>query len=95
MNKTQKIIILFFLLVLLFSVLYPPIVIERRLTEARAIKGTGWDWIFNMNSQTEPIGDYVFNVIKRIRFDILLCEILAIVILAGFFIILTKKINKE
>jgi len=93
-HKTQKIIILFFLLVLLFSVLYPPYFIERKSTRVTIVTGTGWDWIFNLKAQAGGSGTYSWINYKKIRFEILLCEILAIVILAGIFIVLAKKTKR-
>lgn len=95
MNKAQKIIILFFLLVLLFSVLYPPFFVERKTLNVTAVIGTGWDWIFNLKSRFERKDKIYWTDYKKIRFDILSCEILAIGILAGFFIVLAKKIEKR
>jgi len=64
---------------------------------------TGWDWIFNIKSvkkraEGHPFvrndgidrPDFVIEA-KRIRFGVLLIEILSIVILAGFFVLIFRK----
>lgn len=93
MNKIQKAIVLFFLLVLLLIVLYPPYYIESKWPSRSVISGTGWDWIFNLKSQPRSKGSAYWIDYQRIRFEILVCEILAVVILAGIFLLITKKVK--
>ncbi len=100
MNKAQKIIILITFIFILFAVIYPPY-LEMRMAitsgQKDVIVETGWDWIFNLKAERRrpSSDDFIYTYHKKVRFDILVCEILAIGILAGFSIVLVKKKRGE
>lgn len=91
MNKAQKIVILIALVIVLFSVVYPPYLTIRDGVIKNSVRGSDWDWIFNLKSERKEVGEYVFTDYQKIRFDILLCEILAIGILATFLVLIVGK----
>ena len=107
MKKAQKKIILISSVIVLCAIIYPPYVFEHSKHYALAISTieieTGWDWIFNIKSvkkraEGHPFvsndgfdrPDFVIEA-KRIRFGVLLIEILSIVISAGFFVLIFRK----
>jgi len=99
MNKTQKIIILIAIFVILFLIIYPPH-LKMSSFAIRGVRGNeimdiGRDWLFNLKGEKSSGEGYWTTTYYRIRFDILICEIFAIGILACFFIVLTKKIDKR
>lgn len=94
MNKTQKIIIIMALIILIFAIMHPPYLVLRSSGIRDYIIGSGWDWIFNLKAEKIKSGGYTSFQYQKIRLDVLLCEILAIGILVGFFVVLAKKIKK-
>lgn len=107
MKKAQKKIILIASVIVICAIIYPPYVFEHSkhylglAIDTKEIE-TGWDWIFNIKTvkkraEGHPFvrngfdrPDFVIEA-KRIRFGVLLIEILSIVILAGFFVLIFRK----
>jgi hypothetical protein len=91
-TKTQKIIVLSAVVLIIAAVLYPPYYRVRhavtRNYDTTIESGGGWEWIFEVNKisqnyATESSRDYV-------RFDILGLEIFGILVLAGAALLIAK-----
>ncbi|MBL7083910.1 MAG: hypothetical protein ISS41_09830 [Candidatus Aminicenantes bacterium] len=105
MNKAQKIICLIALALIFLSIIYPPyLLIMVHSKEGESVMKAGWGWLFGFKEEPtiisgleseNPLLISVTIYYYKVKFDILLCEILAIVILAGFFIVLAKKTKKR
>lgn len=100
MNKAQKIIVLIALLMILICLVYPPYLEMAFAFGKEGIIGAGLDWIFNSFGkkleEKNTNGDSLsFTVWRKIRFDVLLCEILAVGIIATIFVLIVKKNRKK
>ncbi len=83
MNKVQKKIMLISLVLILFSIIFPPY----KAVIDHVVYKTGWSFIFSLGMM--DIEGYSYY--KQIRFDVLFCEVLAIVVLAGILFVTLKK----
>jgi hypothetical protein len=78
----QKTILIIALCLILFSILFPPYIKEVPVNSRSTLIDSGWKWIFDLSDT---------HGYSKIRFDILLCEIFAIGIIAVILIIYKKK----
>jgi len=96
MNKSQKWVVNIALLVIIISVLIPTFNQYKTVitdnSNITIITGTGWNFVWKIN-KTSMDGNSAVTMIEyyKIRFDILILELIGIIALGGFFFLLFKK----
>lgn len=91
----KKNIVALGLLGILFSILYPPYwTIVNRPGVTKYIVDSGWGLIWNLKAEESVTGNHYWTY-QKIRFDILICEIFAIITLPGIFTLVEKKKKKN